>query len=107
MVRHLVLWRLHGDLRTPEAEQQRTQLMELIDTMRAGIGGLRALEIGFHDGGALDAADLGMLAVFHDWDALHAYETHPLHRALKEFLGPLRAEKRVLDYEVAGDDPAR
>jgi hypothetical protein len=100
MVRHLVLWRLHTNLRTADAAQLRTALIDLIDTMRAGIVGLHALEIGFHSGSAQDAADLALMAVFHDWDALKLYEQHPLHRALKAFIGPMRAEKRVVDYEV-------
>jgi hypothetical protein len=38
---------------------------------------------------------------FEDWQALKVYEAHPLHDQFKRLVGPLRSERRVVDYEKA------
>ena len=48
-----------------------------------------------------DGADLALYTEFDSWSALHAYEVHPLHEELKRLIGPLRVERRVVDYEVS------
>ena len=104
MVKHLVMWRLRQDLSAPAAVVEREHLLRVVAAMRTGIEGLRTLELGFHSGTDADPADLALCAVFENWDALRRYEHHPLHRALKDVLGPIRIEKRVVDYEIPGPE---
>jgi hypothetical protein len=94
------MWRLRRDLGVPDADADKEHLLRVVAAMRTGIEGLQTLELGFHSGTDPDAADLALCAVFEDWHALRRYENHPLHRALKNFLGPIRSEKRVVDYEI-------
>ena len=61
---------------------------------------LRAVEIGINKRRAGDASDLALYTEFESWSALQAYEVHPLHEELKRLIGPLRVERRVVDYEV-------
>jgi hypothetical protein len=101
MVKHLVIWRMRQrevDLNSAEA---RSEILRAIDAMRAGIPGLRAVEVGFNQSRASDASDLALYSEFDTWEALQAYEIHPLHEALKALIGPLRAERRVVDYEIS------
>ncbi len=104
MVKHLVMWRLRRDLGVP-ADAGTAELLRVVAAMRTGIEGLQTLELGFHSGTDTDAADLALCAVFESWDALRRYEHHPLHRALKDVIGPMRSEKRVVDYEIPGAEP--
>jgi hypothetical protein len=101
MVKHLVMWRLRRNMAGETAIVERERLLQVVADMRTGIEGLRALELGFHEGNSADAADIALCAVFQDWAALQSYEQHPLHLALKDILGPIRSEKRVVDYEIS------
>ena len=99
MVKHLVMWRLRdfergGDL----ADKHR--ILDAVAAMRTGIAGLKAVEIGINRRRAGDAADLALYTEFESWSALQDYEAHPLHEELKRLIGPLRVERRVVDYEV-------
>jgi hypothetical protein len=101
MVKHLVMWRMRRrelDLNSVEA---RSEILRAIDAMRVGIAGLRSVELGFNRSRASDASDLALYSEFDTWEALQAYEIHPLHEALKVLIGPLRAERRVVDYETS------
>ncbi|MGA9027875.1 MAG: Dabb family protein [Steroidobacteraceae bacterium] len=101
MVKHLVMWRLRERKRASAGLENELQIRQTIDAMRSGIGGLKALEIGVNKGAASDSADLVLYSEFDSWEALQAYEMHPLHEALKNLIGPLRTERRVVDYETS------
>jgi hypothetical protein len=99
MVKHLVMWRLRVDARHGQAEHA-TSIAKAIDAMRDGILGLQRVEIGFDRSQVADSADLVLYCEFDSWSSLQAYEAHPLHEALKRVIGPLRTERRVVDYEI-------
>jgi len=100
MVKHLVMWRMRRRDIDWHAVETRSEILRAVDAMRAGIAGLRVVEIGFNQSPASDASDLSLYSEFDTWEALQAYEIHPLHEALKALIGPLRAERRVVDYEI-------
>jgi hypothetical protein len=100
MVKHMVLWRLREGVDGPAVQASRAQINQAIAAMRAGIAGLRTIEIGVNAGRAGDAADMALYAEFDSWEALYAYDDHPLHEALKRIIGAMRTEKRVVDYEI-------
>lgn len=99
MVKHLVMWRLQEGHR---AAQVATSLpfKTLIVALRAHIAGLHELEIELTRCVGDDAVHLVLYSVFDSWDALRTYEAHPLHDDLKDLIRPLRAERRVADYEL-------
>jgi len=101
MVKHLVMWRMRQRGIDLNALGARAEILRAIDAMRVGIDGLRAVELGFNQSRASDASDLALYSEFDTWEALQAYEIHPLHEALKALIGPLRAERRVVDYEIS------
>lgn len=101
MVKHLVMWRLRERKRAAAGLENEAQIMQAVAAMRSGIGGLKALEIGVNKGAASDCADLALYSEFESWEALQAYELHPLHETLKRLIGPLRIERRVVDYETS------
>jgi hypothetical protein len=46
------------------------------------------------------ASDISLYTEFESRKALDAYQIHPLHMPVKEFLPKVRNERRVVDYEV-------
>ncbi|MEP7311233.1 MAG: Dabb family protein [Pseudomonadota bacterium] len=99
MVKHLVMWRLRASDQDSYLSNF-AAIRTAADAMRSGIDGLRRLEIGFNQSRIHDAADLALYSEFVSWSALQAYETHPLHEELKRLIGPMRLERRVVDYEM-------
>jgi hypothetical protein len=99
MIHHVVMWRLRG-----EAKASLTTITErlqaIIEAMRAVIPGLLRLELATNRSSAPDAADLLLYSEFESWHALQGYDAHPLHEELRGVIGPLRIERRVVDYET-------
>jgi hypothetical protein len=68
--------------------------------LRAVVPGLIRLDLGINQVAIPDAADLMLYSEFDTWQSLRNYEEHPLHINLRALISPLRAERRVVDYEL-------
>jgi Stress responsive A/B Barrel Domain len=100
VIRHLVMWRLKDQAR-PIGELRNAPLIERsLESMRNGIPGLLKVEIAINRNPSPDAADLLLISEFESWEALRGYEVHPLHEEFRKLIGPLRTERRVVDYEA-------
>jgi hypothetical protein len=95
---HVVAWRLNG---RDEAERlaQARAVVEAVEATRGRIPGLLSLETGPNIVAAADAWDVGAVMVFASRADLEAYQTHPVHLALKAIVGPLRSARSQLDFE--------
>jgi hypothetical protein len=100
VIRHVVMWRLKirpGNGAQPDAM---ANIERNLAALRASVPGLLQAWIGCNQADSADASDLVLCCEFHSWDALRSYESHPLHDELRAIIGPLRAERRVVDFEV-------
>jgi hypothetical protein len=100
MICHVVMWRLRDDAKRSECLQINARLQHNLQAMRDTVPGLRRLALGFDRAGLPDSADLLLYSEFDSWDALKGYEVHPLHDELRGIIGPLRVERRVVDFEA-------
>ena len=100
MIYHVVMWRLHDEAKRTEFLRINDELQQNVRAMRSTVPGLLRLAIGLNRAGVPDAADLLLYGEFDSWDALKCYEVHPLHDELREIIGPLRIEIRVVDFET-------
>lgn len=99
MLRRIVLWRLRATAPEQKARDADT-IKRALESMRGRIPGLLDIQVGINDARMADAADLAMIADFVDEQALAAYEHHPVHEQVKPIVGPLRDERRVVEYPV-------
>ena len=100
MIYHVVMWRLRDEAKRTELPQINDKLQQNLQAMRSAVPGLLRLAIGLNRAGVPDAADLLLYSEFDSWDALKCYEVHPLHNELRAIIGPLRTERRVVDFEI-------
>jgi hypothetical protein len=100
VVRHLVLWRLKDHARSNGRLRDAELIERQLDSMRAGIPGLLRVEIVLNESASPDASDLLLFSEFASWEALRGYEEHPLHAEFRRLIGPLRTERRVVDWEA-------
>lgn len=102
MIRHIVMWRLKSRLAEGERSEVDTRLEKNLASLRAVVPGLLQAWTGWNEVEAADASDLVLYTEFSSWDALRGYEIHPMHDELRAIIGPLRSERRVVDFEVRG-----
>ncbi len=99
MIRHIVLFRLHGDAteRADGVERLRAALEPLADT----VPGVRSLRVD-GDGSGVDWHWHASLVSEHEsWEALAAYQVHPAHVAvLGTVIAEVAAEKAVVDLTL-------
>ena len=100
MIRHVVMWRLKPEAKRSGGPDNLERIEANLAAMRGAIAGLRRIELAVNQAAAPDAADLLLLADFDDWEALRGYESHALHDELRVLIGPIRNERRVVDYEL-------
>jgi hypothetical protein len=100
VIHHVVMWRLRDEAKRSSWLGIIERLEHHIVGMRTTVPGLLRIDLGSNKSAAPDAADLLLYSEFDSWDALKGYEDHPLHDELRGLIGPLRIERRVVDYET-------
>lgn len=99
MLRRVVLWRLKAQ----EAEQKALDagtIKRALESMRGKIPGVLNLQVGLNEVPGADAADVVMIVDFENEAALAVYEKHPVHEQVKPIVGPLREERRVVEFHL-------
>jgi hypothetical protein len=99
MVRHIVMWKLKGPT-TEEKRLQAEQAREALLGMFGQVPGLTKIEVGIALVSGEQEADLVLTTTHDSWQALSDYQSHPAHEPVKQLLGALRTERRVVDYEL-------
>jgi hypothetical protein len=99
MIRHIVMWKLLG----PSPEEKRSQAEQCRSALLGMLGkvpGITQMEVGVGAASGEQEMDLVLSSLHESWEALAAYANHPDHEPVKQLIGNLRTERRVLDYEV-------
>jgi hypothetical protein len=100
MVKHIVLWKLKEYAEGSTKQENALKVKLMLENMRGKIPGMMKLEVGLNFEGSETACDISLYTEFESRDALNAYQIHPVHIKVKEFLPLVRSERRVVDYEV-------
>jgi antibiotic biosynthesis monooxygenase (ABM) superfamily enzyme len=100
MIRHVVVWRFQEEAQGASRAENLRAAKAKIEALAGEVPGFLSLSAGINAADSPDASDLVLVADFESWDALRAYQDHPAHRRLVEFLRSVRTERRVIDWEV-------
>jgi hypothetical protein len=100
MIKHIVLWKLKDYAEGSTKQENALKVKVLLENMRGKIPGMLKLEVGINFEGSDTASDIVLYTEFESRNALDAYQIHPLHMKVKEFIPLVRTERRVADYEV-------
>jgi quinol monooxygenase YgiN len=92
MIHHVVIWTLHDGADAP-------RFKALLDACARLVPGMLDFEVGIRTQGLEANADVVLVSRFADRAALEAYLVHPAHQAVAAQLGPMRSERRVVDFE--------
>lgn len=100
MFKHIVLWKLKETANGKSRAENARLMKERFEELANMLDGLLRLEVGFNVIEGDGAADVALYTEFDSRAAYEAYAEHPAHKALASFIGEVRAERRVIDYEV-------
>ncbi|RLP75657.1 Dabb family protein [Mycetocola tolaasinivorans] len=98
-VRHFVTWKLAAEdaaTRAADAEGIRTNLESLVGV----VPGLRSLEVRANTLYPENNWDIILISELDDAEALAAYQVHPAHLEVVEFVKPRVGDRASIDFEV-------
>ena len=100
MVKHIVFWKLRGDVTGSAREEVLQRIKAGFEALHGRIPGLLRIEIGFDYSKTDDSGDIALYSEFESRAALDGYQAHPLHNALVPLVRDVRIERRVVDYDA-------
>jgi hypothetical protein len=100
MIKHIVMWKLkdfaEGTSRAENARKIKADLERLKDKIKQ----VRFIEVGVNFNASADAYDVVLYSEFANREDLEAYQQHPEHLKAGGFIGKVRMDRKVIDYEV-------
>jgi hypothetical protein len=100
MIKHIVLWKLKESAEGADKYQNALKVKALLEALNGQIPGLLHLEVGLDFSATADSADIALYSEFESRAALDLYQRHPDHEKVKPFVGAVRSERRVVDYDL-------
>ncbi|WP_250451517.1 Dabb family protein [Caballeronia sp. ATUFL_M2_KS44] len=100
MLRHIVMWKLKDFAEGAERAENAQKLKAKLETCRSIVKGQGHFEVGTAQPGFDCTYDVVLVSDFDDKASLDAYQNHPKHVALKDFVAAIREARQCVDYEV-------
>jgi hypothetical protein len=99
MVKHIVMWRLKDRAEGSDRAANARRIKAELEALRGRIPGLLALEVGLDIERSAAAFDVVLYSEFESLEALSGYQAHPEHAKVADFIGRVRSERVLVDYE--------
>ncbi|HML95173.1 MAG TPA: Dabb family protein [Thermodesulfobacteriota bacterium] len=99
MIKHIVMWRLKDFAAGASREENAKKLKESLEDLKDRVEDIKALEVGINFNSSPAAFDVVLYSEFEDRRGLDAYQNHPEHLKIVDFVGEIRTDRAVVDYE--------
>ena len=100
MIKHIVFWRFKETVPADARPALLRDIKQKFEALNGVIPGMTHLEIGADFSSTPDSSDFVLYSEFESRAALDGYQAHPRHRELMPIVGDVRAERRVVDYDM-------
>ena len=100
MFKHIVMWKLQESAGGRNRGENARLIKERFEELANMLDGLRHLEVGIDVLQTDASADVVLYTEFESRTDYEAYNAHPAHKAIAEFIQGVRSERRVIDYEA-------
>ncbi|MEQ9618125.1 MAG: Dabb family protein [Deltaproteobacteria bacterium] len=100
MIKHIVMWKLKDFARGADREENTKKLKESLEALEGVIEEVKAIEVGLNLNPSPAAFDVVLYSEFESREGLEAYQKHPEHMKIVDFVGEIRSERAVVDYEI-------
>ena len=98
MLKHIVMWKFRETAEGASREENLRKATALIESLRGRIPEILRLEVGIDVSRSEQSYDLVLCSDFADVHGLRAYQKHPEHVRVVEFLRKVHAGRIVVDY---------
>jgi hypothetical protein len=100
MIKHVVMWTIrHGETPRVKFERMAEVKARLLD-LKGRIDEIVALDVFFNSPSAPDDNyDVILVSEFYSWADLEAYQKHPAHLEVADYLKNVRQNRSAIDYE--------
>jgi hypothetical protein len=99
VIKHIVMWRLKDSAAGASREENAKKLKQSLEDLKDKIGDIKALEVGINFNASPAAFDVVLYSEFADREGLDSYQNHPEHLKIVDFVGEIRTDRAVVDYE--------
>ncbi len=100
MIKHIVMWRLKDTAAGATKEENALKLKERLEALVDVIDTLHVAEVGINYNPSDAAFDVILYSEFDNKEGLETYQNHPEHLKIVDFVGEIRTDRAVVDYEV-------
>ena len=99
MINHIVMWKFRDVAEGANKAESLRKAKSLLDSLPLKIQLIKHYETGLDTLHTDSSYDLVLISQFADADALRAYQTHPEHVNVVEFLRKVHVSKVAVDFE--------
>ncbi len=100
MIKHIVLWKLKDSAEGATREQNAAIMKRELTALKSTIPQIKKIEVGTHLFPSDAAYDIALYSEFANEQDLEAYQKHPAHVKIAEFVNKVRESRAVVDYKV-------
>jgi hypothetical protein len=99
MLKHIVMWRLKESAEGRTKAQNALYVKEILDLLPYKIKEIKNLEVGINMLNTPPSFDLVLIVDFANMLDLQAYQAHPEHVKVADYIFKVRETRAVVDYE--------
>jgi len=100
MIKHIVMWRLKEFSNHASKDENAIKLKETLESLKGKIYEIKTIEVGINTNQSEGAFDLVLYSEFDSMRDLDAYQKHPEHKKIVDFVNQVRSDRAVVDYEA-------
>ena len=100
MIKHIVAWKLKDSAQGTSKAENATRIKRELEELRHKLPFALKIEVGINFNASAAAYDVVLYSEFASREDLECYQNAPEHLALAEFIGTVREERVVVDYEA-------
>lgn len=99
MIKHIVMWKLKEEALGKSKNENALELKQTLEALKGVIEELKEVEVGINFNPSDAAFDVVLYSAFENKEGLEAYQKHPEHQKIVSFVGEIRTDRAVVDYE--------
>lgn len=100
MIKHIVMWRLKDFAEGCTKRENAIRIKNELESLKSVIPEIIDIEVGIDILNTNQSYDLVLYSIFNNLYDLDIYQNHVDHRRVAEFIGKVRLERVVVDYEI-------
>lgn len=99
MIKHIVMWKLKDLVEGKNKIESAKKIKADLEGLKDKIEQIKAIEVGININPSEQAYDVVLYSEFESVEDLNIYQNHPEHIKVAEFVGKVKDQRVVVDYE--------